>query len=212
MVKAVFIDIDKTLLNSEGKITKRTTSAIENMKQKGIPIFLISGRSRMSAIKFQEFSSRYMINSNGSDIYDCQQKEALYQSAMEPVFCKRLYEMAKQEQMVIKLDFGLARAVNKASYLEDYEIELTEEISDFLKRNQVIQIAVCSEDLKKIEQVKKFVKEQTSFIVINQFIWEVNGKTMQAIHITNPNVSKGNAMAGLCKFLKIDLKDVVAIR
>ena len=34
---------------------------------------------------------------------------------------------------------------------------------------------------------------------------------MHAIHVNNPTISKGNAMAGLCKFLKIDLKDTVAI-
>lgn len=212
MIKAVFVDIDKTLLNSKGEVTKRTVSAIQKAKEKGIQIVLISGRSRMSAIKFQEFSSRYLINCNGADMYDYQEKEVLYQSVMDSQFCQQLYEMANEEEMVIKLDFGLSRAVNRFEYLEDYEIHLTEEISEFLKRNNVIQVAVCSEELTKIEQVKQWIEEQTNFKVTNQFIWEVNGKRMQAIHITNSNVSKGNSMAGLCKFLKIDLKDIIAIR
>lgn len=212
MIKAVFVDIDKTLLNSKGEVTKRTVSAIQKAKENGIQIVLISGRSRMSAIKFQEFSSRYLINCNGADMYDYQEKEVLYQSVMDSQFCQQLYEMANEEEMVIKLDFGLSRAVNRFEYLEDYEIHLTEEISEFLKRNNVIQVAVCSEELTKIEQVKQWIEEQTNFKVTNQFIWEVNGKRMQAIHITNSNVSKGNSMAGLCKFLKIDLKEVVAVR
>lgn len=212
MIKAVFVDIDKTLLNSKGEVTKRTVSAIQKAKENGIQIVLISGRSRMSAIKFQEFSSRYLINCNGADMYDYQEKEVLYQSVMDSQFCQQLYEMANEEEMVIKLDFGLSRAVNRFEYLEDYEIHLTEEISEFLKRNNVIQVAVCSEELTKIEQVKQWIEEQTNFKVTNQFIWEVNGKRMQAIHITNSNVSKGNSMAGLCKFLKIDLKEVLAVR
>lgn len=212
MIKAVFVDIDKTLLNSKGEVTKRTVSAIQKAKENGIQIVLISGRSRMSAIKFQEFSSRYLINCNGADLYDYQEKEVLYQSVMDSQFCQQLYEMANEKEMVIKLDFGLSRAVNRFEYLEDYEIHLTEEISEFLKRNNVIQVAVCSEELTKIEQVKQWIEEQTNFKVTNQFIWEVNGKRMQAIHITNSNVSKGNSMAGLCKFLKIDLKEVVAVR
>lgn len=211
MYQAVFIDIDKTLLNGNGEVTPKTALAIEQAKKQGIRIFLISGRSRMSAIKFQEFSSRYMINSNGADIYDCEKKETLYQSVMEPKICEKLYEMAHKEDMVIKLDFGLARAVNKAEYLEDYEIELTEEIHQFLDQNPVIQIALCSENLEKIEIVKKFIKEQTNLAVINQFIWEVNDKVMHAIHITNTDVSKGSAMLRLCKFLKIDGKETVAI-
>ena len=211
MYKAIFIDIDKTLLDGNGKVTPKTALAIEQAKKHGIRIFLISGRSRMFAIKFQEFSTRYMINSNGADIYDCEKKETLYQSAMEPKICEKLYEMAQKEDMVIKLDFGLARAVNKPEYLESYEIELTEKIDDFLRNNKVIQIAICDERLEKIENLKKYIKETTTLEVINQFIWEVNGKVMNAIHITNTGVSKGNAMAGLCKFLKVDVKETVAI-
>lgn len=211
MYKAVFIDIDKTLLDGNGEVTQATANVIERAQKKGIHVLLISGRSRMSAIKFQEFSSRYMINCNGADIYDTEKKETLYQSAMEPKSCKKLYEMAQKEDMVIKLDFGLARAVNKPAYLESYEIELTENIDDFLKNNKVIQMAVCNESLEKIENLKKYIKENTIFEVINQFIWEVNGKVMQAIHITNTGISKGNAMAGLCKFLGIDLSQTVAI-
>lgn len=211
MYQAVFIDIDKTLLNGKGEVTPKTAFAIEQAKKQGISIFLISGRSRMSAIKFQEFSSRYMINSNGADIYDCEKKETLYQSVMEPKICKKLYEMAQKEEMVIKLDFGLARAVNKSEYLESYETMLTENIDDFLRNNKVIQIAVCDECLEKIENFKKYIEEITTLKVINQFIWEVNGKMMHAIHITNTGVSKGNAMLRLCKFLKIDGKETVAI-
>ncbi len=211
MYQAVFIDIDKTLLNSDGNVTPRTIFAIEQAKKQGISIFLISGRSRMSAIKFQEFSSRYMINSNGADIYDCEKKEALYQSVMEAEICKKLYEMAQKESMVIKLDFGLARVVNKPEYLESYEIEFTENIDDFLRNNKVIQIAVCDECLEKIENLRKYIEEITTIKVINQFIWEVNGKIMHAIHITNTDVSKGNAMLKLCKFLKIERKETVAI-
>ena len=211
MIKAVFIDIDKTLLNSNREITPNTKKAIQKAKENGIQIFIISGRSRMASIRFQNISSCYIINCNGADIYDCEKKEAIYQSEMEPEVCAELYQIAQQEDVVIKLDFGLSRAVNKSEYLEDYEVELTEEVDEFLRKNKVVQIAMCSENLEKVEILKDYIKEKTCFAVINQFIWEVNGKVMHAIHVNNPTISKGNAMAGLCKFLKIDLKDTVAI-
>lgn len=211
MVKAVFIDIDKTLLNSDKKMTDETQKAIEKAKKNGVQIFMISGRSRMASSKFQNISSRYIINSNGADIYDCEKKEAIYQSEMEPKICAELYKKAQQENVVIKFDFGLSRAVNKPEFLEDYEVELTEGIDEFLEKNKVIQISICSENLEQVENLKKYIQEKTCFCVINQFIWEVNGKVMHAIHVNNPTVSKGNAMSGLCRFLKIDLKDTVAI-
>lgn len=210
MYKAFFIDIDKTLLNSQGKVTAQTREAIEKAKEQGVGIFLISGRSRAAAVKFQELSSRYIINSNGSDIYDCRQEKILYQSKIGPIFCRKLYEMAEKEDVVIKFDFGPSRAVNHPAYLEDYEVEL-KNINPFLAQHQVIQIGMCCEDLEKVEKIKNYVKQQTSLEVVNQFIWEVKDKVMQAIHITNPDVSKGNAMSNLCQHLKIDLRETVAI-
>ena len=211
MYQAVFIDIDKTLLNNSGKITENTISAIEKAKEKGIKIIIISGRSRMSAIQFKEFSSGYMVNCNGAEIYDCQKNEVLFQSVIENKYCKKLYEIAENEDFVIKLDFGFSRAVNNSEYMEDYEIHLTESIEEFLNKNNVLQIAMCHENLEKIENLKKYIHTNTELSITNQFIWEVNSKIMHSIHITNKGVSKGNAMSGLCKFLKIDLKNVTAI-
>lgn len=211
MYKAFFIDIDRTLLNNSGKVSEQTNLAIKKAKENGIKIVIISGRSRMSAINFKEFSSGIMVNCNGADIYDVEKNEILYQSVMDSTFCKELYEIAQKGDFVVKFDFGLARAVNKPEYLENYEIALIENIDDFLKENKVVQIAMCHENLERIEELKKYIHTNTNLKVINQFIWEVNDKVMYSIHITNKSVSKGNAMSGMCKYLKIDLSDVVAI-
>ena len=88
---------------------------------------------------------------------------------------------------------------------------MTENIDKFLQENNVVQIAICHENLEKIEELKKYINGFENIAVINQFIWNVNNKVMNSIHITNKNVSKGNAMIGMCEFLKIDLKDVIAI-
>lgn len=210
MYKAIFIDIDKTLLNSKSELTEENKRAIDNVKKHGIKTIIISGRSRVSASNFKECSSGYLISSNGADIYDFENNEILFQSVIEENICKKLYDFSEENDMVIKLDFGLSRAVNKKDYLEDYEIEI-DNIDKFLSQNSVIQIAICAEDINKIDIVKKYINEQTNLKVSNQFIWNVNDKIMNAIHITNSCVSKGNAMNGLCKYLKIDLKDVVAI-
>lgn len=211
MYQAVFIDIDKTLLNSYGQITKETEFAIQEAKKNGISIFLVSGRSRAAARKYQEFSSGYLISSNGADIYDWKQEKVFCQSVVETSICKMLYEFAERENVIIKFDFGISRAGNKAEYLEDYEVEIPQNVEQFLAENKVVQVAMCSEDLHQMEEVKEYVHRNTKYRVINQFIWEVNGKVMHAIHITNPNVSKGSAMKTLCQYLNIDLKETVAI-
>ena len=72
MIKAVFIDIDETLTNSQREVTKETQDAIKRCVEKGIKIILTSGRSRKEAMAFQETigTSPYIISSNVASCYD----------------------------------------------------------------------------------------------------------------------------------------------
>mgnify|MGYP000928458299 CR=1 FL=1 len=72
MIKAVFIDIDETLTNSNREITQNTKNEIKKCINKGIKIILTSGRSRKEAIEYQEQAgtSPYIISSNGASCYD----------------------------------------------------------------------------------------------------------------------------------------------
>ena len=54
MIKAVFIDIDETLTNSQREVTKQTQDEIKRCVEKGIKIILTSGRSRKEAMAFQD--------------------------------------------------------------------------------------------------------------------------------------------------------------
>jgi len=84
MIKAVFIDIDDTLLTSNREITKETKDAIEKCIKKGIKIILASGRSRKEAIDYQkEFkTSPYIISSNGASCYDITENKEIYNESI----------------------------------------------------------------------------------------------------------------------------------
>ena len=68
MIKAVFIDIDETLVNSNREVTPKTMQEIKRCVQKGIKIILASGRSRKEAIEYQKEigASPYIISSPAS--------------------------------------------------------------------------------------------------------------------------------------------------
>ena len=54
MIKAVFIDIDETLTNSQREVTEKTKLEIKKCVENGVKIILTSGRSRREAMDFQE--------------------------------------------------------------------------------------------------------------------------------------------------------------
>lgn len=65
MIKAVFIDIDETLTNSQREVTEKTKLEIKKCVENGVKIILTSGRSRREAMDFQEQigTSPYIVSS-----------------------------------------------------------------------------------------------------------------------------------------------------
>ncbi|MCR5185880.1 MAG: HAD hydrolase family protein [Clostridia bacterium] len=59
---------------------------------------------------------------------------------------------------------------------------------------------------RQIEFVKGVNEKITS-----RFHAECKGKKYWTINVLNKSASKGNAISGLCKYLKIDMDDVVAV-
>ena len=98
MIKAVFIDIDETLTNSQREITKETRDEIKRCVEKGIKIILASGRSRKEAMDFQEQigTSPYIISSNGASCYDAIKAKEIYNESLKKEVVKELLEYSKR--------------------------------------------------------------------------------------------------------------------
>lgn len=214
MIKAVFVDIDGTLVNREKQILESTKLAVQKAKEQGIEVVICSGRHRLSALPFKECCqmSRYMIGLNGAEIYDCETKEVLYESIIDVETCQSLYEIANKEDCMIKFSFRYGMAMNKIEYKEEaFEIELEEDIQSFLKSNRINEISIGSKNKDSIEKAKKQIESNSEIRISHERHRIRNGEEVYFVHYTNSNVSKANSMAGLCKYLKIDLKETVAI-
>ena len=80
MYKLVAIDIDGTLLNSNGELTQRTKDTLKRVFNKNIRIILTSGRVTNSVknIASQINADRYMICDNGASIYDVDENKTIW--------------------------------------------------------------------------------------------------------------------------------------
>lgn len=213
MYKAIFSDIDGTLVDNKKIVSEETKKAIKKAKENGIEFIICSGRYYVSAKRFfQECnSSRYMICTNGAEIYDCETNQVLYSSNMEKDVCLKLYNIAVENNFVIKFDCKYGRFVYNSKDLLDPEMELTEEITKFIHENNITQISFGSQNKEKLQNIKNEITEIGNIKISNEFIWTVNQNEYFTVSYNNKNVSKANAMFGLCKFLKIDVNDVIAI-
>ena len=72
--KAIFCDLDGTLLNSRGRLSKESSSALIEIEKMGVIFVPTTGRSfyEMPASVCEHPAIRYYLNSNGAVLYDKQ--------------------------------------------------------------------------------------------------------------------------------------------
>ena len=75
--KAVFADLDRTLLNGEGHISEFTKKTIEKLLKSGVDFVPCSGRSLMSFPKeiFEIRGIKHGVSSNGVSVDNLEEKK-----------------------------------------------------------------------------------------------------------------------------------------
>lgn len=215
MYKAIFLDLDGTLLDDNKNVSEENKKAINMAENMGVSVCLCSGRQNEFVKKIQKkagINSQYIISSNGCEIYDLKNNEVLFTANLESTLSKRLYEYCQLKNHLIRIDTVYGRFINNMNYEYSGEIELSEDINKFLDENNVVQISVCTKTEEEIDKVIEYLKPLNEDIKIENRFQTGNGIwSLWAINIINKNASKGNAIYGLCKYLKIDIKDVIAM-
>jgi Cof subfamily protein (haloacid dehalogenase superfamily) len=218
MYKAIFIDIDGTLQEHKMKMSQRAMNAIENLSKKGIIIVIASGRPRkyVEDISRKCFASRYIISSNGSEVYDYIDKKTIYISKMDRLACENLYKIAEKNNIRITMACEDEKYENESLNGNVLENKIDPDIKRFLDTHDIKQCVVSDFDFDKMKNMKKEIEQVKYGVEIkNQSKSLIDDKIAPqgAIYydIANKEVSKGNAIEKLCQYLGIDLKDTMAI-
>lgn len=211
MKKIVFFDLDRTLLNSELEVLEENKKAIKRALENDIEVVVCSGRQQLQARYYQEKAGagRYVIDANGAEIYDTLEEEQLFKCPLEENFCKELYNYIIKNGLFFRIDTKYARYFNEEHNRILNEVLFDEEPDKFFNENDILQISVGSVDSEKIDKAIEYLKNFPDVKVECRYIARITADRLDIINILNKNASKGNAISGLCKYLKIDPKDAV---
>lgn len=113
MKKAIIMDIDGTLTNSEKKISEKTKNKLMELQEKGALLVLASGRpdkGLMQYVKELEMDKHHgiIISFNGAKVIDCQSNEILFNQTMPVETCKAVIKHIKKfdvKPIVYKNDY-----------------------------------------------------------------------------------------------------------
>jgi Cof subfamily protein (haloacid dehalogenase superfamily) len=239
MYKLVAMDIDGTLLDSYGNISKENIEAIKKAKEQNIEVVLTSGRmpKAMLAIASEANANNYLICGNGAMIYDVNKEKIIYNNYLSK---KKLLEIIKiceensiyynvytNDVIVTKsLNYNLLYYQNenlKNPEEKRIKMYITEDIYNYVENytgNDFLKITICDSDelvfksiinkLKSIKQVDILEVSHMSKKMIKHGSQEIEIAYFYT-EITNENANKWTAIEKLIEHLGIQKEEVVAI-
>lgn len=216
MIKAIFIDIDGTLRNSERELSIKTINTIKNVTENGILVILCSGRPRKYTEKISRecFASKYIITSSGGNIFDYEQNKVLYINKMNKEAIIKLYEIANPADVRFIMNVGEGRVVNKVKH-PDQEIKLGEDIRSFVYNNDVVQCTIADSDFDKIKNLIPKLEQVENVEIKNRHksLLDIKFKDDKTIFcdIANIDCNKGTAIKKLLEILNIQKEEAIAI-
>lgn len=219
MIKAVFIDIDETLTNSQREVTEKTKLEIKKCVENGVKIILTSGRSHREAMDFQEQigTSPYIVSSNGASAYDAENGVEIYNERIDPQMVLQLIKHSRENGYRIKLNYKDLLVMNEAAYPDEKDKEVSyEELERVAVEEQVVQCVITSTDFEKMKVFRDYIKNECVGIAVANESKRFKNPDLKPSRnyycdVASVKVSKENAVKAVCEYFEIKPEEIVTI-
>lgn len=119
-VKCIALDLDRTTLNAQGKLSAGNYDALSEAIKKGVHIVIASGRSfdTLPNDVLAVPGIEYAITSNGAAIYYIPEKKCIHEYKMKPSSIKQILDVASKHDVALEVFInGTAYALK--TYVDD---------------------------------------------------------------------------------------------
>ena len=216
MYKAVFIDIDGTLIKSDHSVSEETRNVINKLKEKNVVIILVSARPLhgiMPICKMVGLSEFPIASLNGS--YITQDEKVIFESAIHFSLINKIenFLVDYKPTVIYYQQMQWFTEVNNSFVIKEQKITQTPIIVQPLQQT-IEEWTINNTGPNKIliiSGAEIINKIQTDLIA--EFNNELNISTSKPtyLELMNKNASKENAVRFISNYYKIDMEDVIAI-
>lgn len=216
MYKLIAIDMDGTLLNSQGKLSDANKESIRLAKEKGIKVVITSGRALSALDRFLEETDLkdlddYVIANNGGTVHKGHTGECIFFIGIKGSDALKIYEESKKIGFKIHIYGKEVCFITEESKYSDFEINhigtKVEKVdfNNYIKEDDdLVKILLFAEEDEidsKIEMLSQDIKEKYHLV-----------KSLpNLVEILPKNSNKGNGIEALGKILKINSEEIIAI-
>ncbi len=238
MYKLLAVDLDGTLLNSYGEISKENREAIKYALNKNVEVVLASGRDpqTMKKISLDLGIQNFLIAGNGANIFNIKDNKNIYENFIKKDKALRIIKMCKENSIFFNVYTSMGIITESLNYnvkvfnsensqkaLENQtNIEIVEDIYKYIENVNlnILKIIICDnskiifnniiQKIRKINGVDVLDVEHMSKKIIKVGTEEVNIEYFYT-EVSNKNVNKWNAIEFLIKLLNIKKEEVICI-
>ncbi len=209
-LRAVAIDLDGTLLNSNHEISEFNMNVIEKLKREGVMVMISTGRLYSSLYKYKEKLNldTPVICYNGAKVVDGKNDETIFEVNLKEEIVKYIVETAR------KHDVHLNLFQEEKWYVECKR----DEVDKYAASSGLKYHLINFDDLNKVKVTKAmFVGENEKLKEIEKVIKESMGEEVYMafskpyfLEILDKKVSKGEALKTILERYNIAKEDTAA--
>ena len=239
MYKLIAIDLDGTLLNSYGEVTKENKQAIQNAISNGIEVVLASGRPIASVknLANELNANHYIICGNGAIMYDMQNEEIIYNKFLDKSKVLQIIKICEENSIYYNLYTDktiLTKGLNYNVLFYNQEnfkkpedkktsINIIQDIYKYVEEKEnenYLKITICDNNkiiFDRIIQKLRMVKDVDVLDVAHMSRKMIKDGTEDVLieyyytEITSKGVDKWYAIEKLMNKLSISKNEVMAI-
>lgn len=215
--KLLVLDVDGTLLNSDGVVSKRTVIALRKVQQTGVHIVLASGRPTYGLLPIArqlDFATYggYIISYNGAQIIDGRNGHILFEKRLNPEMLPYIERKASQygfdlftyrEDCILTTNIENPH-IKKEAEMNGMKLAGTENFSievDFWPAKCML----VSDSPESIEELDHRWKKRL-YGVMDVLLSET-----YFLEVVAPNINKANTLGVLLEILGVKTEEVIAI-
>ena len=215
--KLIFSDLDQTLI-VKNHIPTFNLEAIKRAKEKGVKFIISTGRNYdymchlLKELETENLENEYTICNSGSTIYENKNKNLIYFKGIDNETLYLIFEYGKKiNEIFIMFDtFNGTFLYNEEKIdkenMKFFKYKVIKNIDD-IKNTEIIRIVFSKNDLKFLQNIEKEIKKDKIFE--NKVSYYISANRF--LEFNAFGVSKGEALKWLSNYLKVDIKETIAI-
>lgn len=237
--KLLAIDLDGTLLNSQGEISDENKKAIEEIQKHGVEVVLASGRVPDSIERFSKEinSNKYLIAGNGTIIKDIQKDEIIYDNFISKEKTLKIVKLCEENSVFCNVYTQKSIITKSLNYNVQYyyyenskknddkrtNINIVEDLYkyiDEINTSPISKINICDENQVIFNSIINKLREISGVTILD--VEHMSRKVIKSgteyvdiqyyyTEITNENANKWEAIKRLISKININEEEVIAI-